>query len=119
MHHYSCFQLQARLLFLGLDCSGKTTILKCLSNEDVTTVTPTQVGVAGTVWRKNASCRCVGCGGFRDSTSRPFCEKDSRLTCAPLLEIVHTHYLAYTVPLSILACRFDIGGQRVIRPYWY
>lgn len=36
---------QARLLVLGLDNSGKTTILKKLSEEDVTTITPTQVGL--------------------------------------------------------------------------
>jgi ADP-ribosylation factor-like protein 3 len=31
-----------RVLVLGLDNSGKTTILKALSNEDITTTTPTQ-----------------------------------------------------------------------------
>ena len=36
---------QARILVLGLDNAGKTTILKKLSEEDITTVTPTQVGV--------------------------------------------------------------------------
>ena len=35
--------LQARLLILGLDNAGKTTILKALSHEDITSVTPTQV----------------------------------------------------------------------------
>ena len=34
---------QARILVLGLDNAGKTTILKKLSEEDITTVTPTQV----------------------------------------------------------------------------
>eukprot|EP00892_Ulva_mutabilis_P001758 jgi/Ulvmu1/11583/UM079_0027.1 len=33
---------QARLLILGLDNSGKTTIVKTLSNEDIQTVMPTQ-----------------------------------------------------------------------------
>ena len=36
---------QARVLVLGLDNAGKTTILKKLSEEDITTVTPTQVGL--------------------------------------------------------------------------
>ena len=35
--------MQARILVLGLDNAGKTTILKKLSEEDITTVTPTQV----------------------------------------------------------------------------
>jgi GTPase SAR1 family protein len=35
-------QQQARILVLGLDNAGKTTILKKLSDEDVTTTTPTQ-----------------------------------------------------------------------------
>jgi hypothetical protein len=35
---------QARILVLGLDNAGKTTILRCLSDEDITTITPTQVG---------------------------------------------------------------------------
>ncbi|DBA74648.1 hypothetical protein WJX82_006477 [Trebouxia sp. C0006] len=33
---------EARILVLGLDNAGKTTILKKLSEEDITTVTPTQ-----------------------------------------------------------------------------
>jgi ADP-ribosylation factor-like protein 3 len=34
---------EARLLVLGLDNSGKTTILKKLSDEDITHIMPTQV----------------------------------------------------------------------------
>eukprot|EP00198_Chlamydomonas_reinhardtii_P002916 XP_001692252.1 ARF-like GTPase [Chlamydomonas reinhardtii] len=33
---------EARILVLGLDNAGKTTILKALSEEDITTITPTQ-----------------------------------------------------------------------------
>jgi hypothetical protein len=33
---------QARILVLGLDNAGKTTILKKLSDEDITTIMPTQ-----------------------------------------------------------------------------
>ncbi|XP_001607954.2 ADP-ribosylation factor-like protein 3 [Nasonia vitripennis] len=33
---------ELRLLLLGLDNAGKTTILRCLANEDITQVTPTQ-----------------------------------------------------------------------------
>jgi ADP-ribosylation factor-like protein 3 len=35
-------ETEARLLVLGLDNSGKTTILKKLSSEDISTVAPTQ-----------------------------------------------------------------------------
>jgi len=34
---------QVRILMLGLDNSGKTSILKRLSDEDITTIMPTQV----------------------------------------------------------------------------
>lgn len=33
---------EARILVLGLDNAGKTTILRSLSDEDITTITPTQ-----------------------------------------------------------------------------
>lgn len=33
---------QVRILVLGLDNAGKTTILKSLSDEDITTITPTK-----------------------------------------------------------------------------
>ena len=33
---------QARILVLGLDNAGKTTVLKKLSEEDISTITPTQ-----------------------------------------------------------------------------
>jgi ATPase subunit of ABC transporter with duplicated ATPase domains len=34
---------EARILILGLDNAGKTTILKTLADEDISSVTPTQV----------------------------------------------------------------------------
>jgi GTPase SAR1 family protein len=34
---------EARILVLGLDNAGKTTILKKLSEEDITSIMPTQV----------------------------------------------------------------------------
>ena len=34
---------QARILVLGLDNAGKTTVLKKLSDDDISTITPTQV----------------------------------------------------------------------------
>ena len=35
---------EMRILLLGLDNAGKTTILKSLASEDISTITPTQVG---------------------------------------------------------------------------
>ena len=35
-------QKEAKLLVLGLDCSGKTSILKALSNENIQTIKPTE-----------------------------------------------------------------------------
>jgi GTPase SAR1 family protein len=39
---------EARILVLGLDNAGKTTALKKLADEDITTTMPTQVRLAGT-----------------------------------------------------------------------
>ena len=38
-----CLPCQVRILMLGLDNSGKTSILKRLSDEDINTIMPTQV----------------------------------------------------------------------------
>lgn len=35
---------EVRIVLLGLDNAGKTTLLKSLASEDVNTITPTQVG---------------------------------------------------------------------------
>ena len=37
--------LELRILLLGLDNAGKTTLLKVLASEDITHITPTQVSV--------------------------------------------------------------------------
>lgn len=36
-------ELEFRIVLLGLDNAGKTTLLKQLASEDVNTITPTQV----------------------------------------------------------------------------
>lgn len=38
---------ELRIVLLGLDNAGKTTLLKRLASEEVSTITPTQVGAAG------------------------------------------------------------------------
>lgn len=48
---------QARILVLGLDNAGKTTILKSLSDEDITTITPTQVRGSGSLLMPAEGCR--------------------------------------------------------------
>ncbi|KAG8860584.1 ADP-ribosylation factor-like protein 2 [Tulasnella sp. 330] len=62
---------EMRILFLGLDNAGKTTIIKRLNGDDITTVSPTL--------------------GFEIKT------------------FLHGKYT-----LNI----WDVGGQRVLRPYW-
>lgn len=41
-------ELELRIVLLGLDNAGKTTLLKQLASEDVNTITPTQVRRAAT-----------------------------------------------------------------------
>lgn len=40
---------EVRIVLLGLDNAGKTTLLKSLASEDVNTITPTQVGGSPTI----------------------------------------------------------------------
>ena len=44
-------QKELRILLLGLDNSGKTTILKSVASEDITHITPTQVSVHNLMWK--------------------------------------------------------------------
>ncbi|KAI9187775.1 ADP-ribosylation factor protein 3 [Blastocladiella emersonii ATCC 22665] len=62
---------EVRILLLGLDNAGKTTILKRLNNEDITEVSPTT----------GFNVKTVAAHGFKMNM-------------------------------------WDIGGQKVIRPYW-
>lgn len=67
---------QARILVLGLDNAGKTTVLKKLSDDDISTITPTQVCILSlslslsVVWGKG---------------------KDRRRTDTLTLSLTHTH----------------------------
>ena len=42
IHSLKKKESEARILVLGLDNAGKTTILKAMSEEDITTIMPTQ-----------------------------------------------------------------------------
>ena len=69
---------EARILVLGLDNSGKTTILKALSEEDISTIQPTQgfniKAIVSNIWHFEANDifeRCVtfhSCRTKRDSS---------------------------------------------------
>ena len=61
---------QARLLVLGLDNAGKTTILKKLSNEDITTITPTQGFNIQSLMHDNFKLNVWDIGGQK--TIRPY-----------------------------------------------
>lgn len=79
-----------RILLLGLDNAGKTTILKKMASEDVTHITPTQVKPGNDLHPLTHLTRlCLQ--GFN-------------------IKSVQTSGFKLNV--------WDIGGQRKIRPYW-
>ncbi|GLI66817.1 hypothetical protein VaNZ11_010786 [Volvox africanus] len=61
---------EARLLVLGLDNAGKTTILKSLSEEDITTITPTQGFNIKSLSRDGFNLKIWDIGGQK--TIRPY-----------------------------------------------
>lgn len=91
---------ELRIVLLGLDNAGKTTLLKRLASEEVSTVTPTQVGAAGGLGRERVAGPTLPLGNAR--------------VCVPMqgfnIKSVHSHGFKLNV--------WDIGGQRSIRPYW-
>ncbi|KAJ9521362.1 ARF-like GTPase [Haematococcus lacustris] len=60
----------ARILMLGLDNAGKTTILKALSEEDITTITPTQGFNIKTLARDGFNLKIWDIGGQK--SIRPY-----------------------------------------------
>lgn len=98
--------LQARILVLGLDNAGKTTILKKLSDEDITTITPTQ-----------ASSLLLSASGT--PAAQPAMSQRPVLTGL----LLSTHHVQGFNIKSMVRDGFklnvwDIGGQKAIRPYW-
>ncbi|GAX79915.1 hypothetical protein CEUSTIGMA_g7355.t1 [Chlamydomonas eustigma] len=63
-------QGEARLLVLGLDNAGKTTILKAMSEEDITTITPTQGFNIKSLTRDGFNLRIWDIGGQK--SIRPY-----------------------------------------------
>ena len=85
---------ELRILLLGLDNAGKTTILKRLASEDVTHITPTQ----------GFNIKSVASEGFKVKCNKAF----------PAVFIPYFDDLKNNLQLNV----WDIGGQRKIRPYW-
>ncbi|TRY98496.1 hypothetical protein DNTS_014634 [Danionella cerebrum] len=91
-------EVELRLLLLGLDNAGKTTLIKSLASEDISTITPTQVTPNQTDPEPHTQLPAPGLprsnpepGGFNIKT-------------------VASHGMKLNV--------WDIGGQRKIRPFW-
>lgn len=90
---------EVRILLLGLDNGGKTTLLKQLASEDISHITPTQV---------------------RRTRPHTWPEGISNLQFKP--DTAFCVYQGFNIK-SVQSQGFklnvwDIGGQRKIRPYW-
>ncbi|KRY91323.1 ADP-ribosylation factor-like protein 3, partial [Trichinella pseudospiralis] len=83
-----------RILLLGLDNAGKTTLLKGLVSEDITHVTPTQIYVIDSSDRRRF-----------DETGVELMEllEEEKLTNVPLLIFANKQDLVNAVPASGLA----------------
>lgn len=89
-----CFKrgdTELRILFLGLDNSGKTTILRKLGGEDITQVSPTQVILNNVIDVTHTFLIFLVIKGFVVSS------------------LMHKQF-------KLIA--WDVGGQKGIRPYW-
>ncbi|KAG1934581.1 ADP-ribosylation factor-like protein [Pimephales promelas] len=117
-------ELELRIVLLGLDNAGKTTLLKCLASEDVSTITPTQGFNIKSVASHGMKLNVWDIGGQRKI--RPFWKKylentdllvrnyDFRKTAqyyreiAELSELIDEENLA-GVPVLIFANKQDLG----------
>lgn len=95
---------EVRILLLGLDNGGKTTLLKQLASEDISHITPTQVRRARKLtW----------------SLVMPDCISPSRFKPENCLNCLHQGFNIKSVQSQGFKLNvWDIGGQRKIRPYW-
>ncbi|KAJ9613263.1 hypothetical protein H2200_003205 [Cladophialophora chaetospira] len=83
---------EMRILMLGLDNAGKTTIVKKIMNEDVNTVSPTLGFIIKTI------------------DFRGYCLSPS----PPVIAGWTLTQMAFSYKLNI----WDVGGQKTIRSYW-
>ena len=99
---------EARILVLGLDNAGKTTILKKLSDEDIDTIMPTQ-GIYIYIYYISVSL------SHTQSQSLDHSLPPISLSLPPspigfnIKSLDHDGF-----KLNV----WDIGGQKSIRPYW-
>jgi ADP-ribosylation factor-like protein 3 len=84
---------EARLLILGLDNSGKTTILRKLSNEDISIVMPTQGFNVKSLSHASLKFNVWDVGGEMIYSFCPYIA-------------AYSSYFVHTI------------GQKAIRPYW-
>lgn len=63
LKHFSRTEKECRVLVLGLDNSGKTTLLRRINGEDVATVSPTQGFSIQTVVHNNLKLNAWDIGG--------------------------------------------------------
>lgn len=92
---------EVRLLLLGLDNAGKTTLLKQLAAEDISHITPTQVQIFTSQIRFS-----------NRALIHP--RKTSEIYV-----ILHQGFNIKMVQSAGFKLNvWDIGGQRKIRPYW-
>ncbi|KAG6437203.1 hypothetical protein SASPL_102114 [Salvia splendens] len=91
---------EMRILMVGLDNSGKTTIVMKINGEDTSVISPTLgFNIKTMVYQKYAFIPCAlssCCASYQDSVIRNGCDI----------------LLRYTLNI------WDVGGQRTIRSYW-
>lgn len=93
---------EVRLLLLGLDNAGKTTLLKQLSAEDISHITPTQVQIVSSP-TTHALIHLLQVSNKAIS----------------IFVIIHQGFNIKSVQSAGFKLNvWDIGGQRKIRPYW-
>eukprot|EP00199_Chlamydomonas_sp_CCMP681_P003395 CAMPEP_0119101052 /NCGR_PEP_ID=MMETSP1180-20130426/190_1 /TAXON_ID=3052 ORGANISM="Chlamydomonas cf sp, Strain CCMP681" /NCGR_SAMPLE_ID=MMETSP1180 /ASSEMBLY_ACC=CAM_ASM_000741 /LENGTH=177 /DNA_ID=CAMNT_0007085091 /DNA_START=55 /DNA_END=588 /DNA_ORIENTATION=+ len=116
---------EARLLVLGLDNAGKTTILRCLSDEDITTITPTQGFNIKSLTRDGFNLKIWDIGGqksirpywrnYFDSTDALIYVIDSSDTkrmpeSGTELDMILQEEKMHGVPLLVFANKQDLVG---------
>jgi ADP-ribosylation factor-like protein 3 len=103
---------ELRILLLGLDNAGKTTLLRSLASEDISHITPTQVRRISLANNKEQSTFLFS-----------FCFLSlARLDSLHPYLILSRSLKGFNIK-SVQSDGFklnvwDIGGQRKIRPYW-